>query len=62
MEDKYITSKELAEQLKISREKALEIINEAERIMKKKNLFLPISKPKMVLKHIVYELLGIKGG
>lgn len=59
MEGKYITAKELQQELNISYKKALVVINEAERIMKKKKYFILDSKPKMVLTSIVKEMLGI---
>lgn len=59
MEEKYVTAKDLQRELKISYEKALSIVNEAEQIMIKKKYFIIASKPKMVLTSVVKQLLGI---
>lgn len=38
---------------------ARQIINEARKIMKEKNYFIPVTKEKVALTKIVFEILGI---
>ena len=56
----YYTAKDLQEVIpNLSYNQALKLINEAQKIMKEKNYFIPITKEKVALAKIVNEMLGI---
>ena len=57
----YLTAKDLQEIIPtLTYEKSLVIIKKAREIMKEKNYYIPITKTKLALAQIVYELLGIE--
>jgi hypothetical protein len=57
----YVNVKDLQEMIpNITSDNARRIINQAREIMKERNYFIPITKQKVALKSIVYEMLGIK--
>lgn len=56
----YLTVKDLQKIVpNLSYREALNIINEARNIMKENNYLIPVTKKKIALTKIVYELLGI---
>lgn len=57
----YLNVKDLKEMIpNITDYNARQIINKAREIMKEKNYFIPVTKEKVALTKIVYELLGIE--
>lgn len=57
----YITAFDLQEIVpNLTYDNAIKIINQAREIMKEKNYLIPITRPKVALTKIVYELLGIE--
>ena len=58
--DYYITAKGLQKIIpNLTYNRSLKIIEEARNIMKEKNYLIPITKEKVALTKIVYEMLGI---
>ena len=56
----YITAKDLQKLIpNLTYDNAIKIINQAREIMKEKNYLIPITRPKVALTKIVYEILGI---
>ena len=56
----YLTIKDLQKIVpNLSYRKALNIINEARAIMEERNYLIPVTKKKIALTKIVYEMLGI---
>lgn len=56
----YLNVKDLKEMIpNITDYHARQIINKAREIMEKRNYFIPVTKEKVALTKIVYELLGI---
>ena len=61
MKDLYITAKDLQEMIpNLTYDNAIKYINKAREIMKEKNYLIPITRPKVALTEIVYEMLGIR--
>lgn len=59
-EKDYITAKELQQIIpNLTYDNAIKYINEARKIMKEKNYCIPIARPKLALKKIVFEMFGI---
>ena len=57
----YLTAKDLQEIIpNLTYDNSIKIINEVRKIMKERNYFIPITKEKVALTSIVYEILGIK--
>lgn len=56
----YVSAKDLQELIpNLTYDNAIKIINQAREIMKEKNYLIPITRPKVALTKIVYEILGI---
>lgn len=56
----YVSAWDLQELIpNLTYDNAIKIINQAREIMKEKNYLIPITRPKVALKKIVDELLGI---
>lgn len=56
----YLTVKDLQKMIpNLGYDKALRIINDARKIMKERNYYIPITKEKIALTKIVNEMLGI---
>lgn len=56
----YVNAFDLQELIpNLTYDNAIKIINQAREIMKEKNYLIPITRPKVALKKIVDELLGI---
>ena len=56
----YISAKDLQDLIpNLTYDNAIKIINQAREIMKEKNYLIPITRPKVALTKIVYEILGI---
>lgn len=57
----YLTAKDLQEIIpNLTYDNAIKYINKAREVMKEKNYLIPITRPKVALTRIVYELLGIE--
>ena len=57
----YLNVKDLQKMIpNITSYHARQIINQARKIMEERNYFIPITKEKVALTSIVYEILGIK--
>ena len=57
----YLTAKDLQELIpNLTYDNAIMYINKAREIMKEKNYLIPITRPKVALAKIVYEMLGIE--
>ena len=57
----YITAKDLQDMIpNLTYDNAIKYINKAREIMKEKNYLIPITRPKVALTEIVYEMLGIR--
>lgn len=57
----YLNVKDLQNMIpNITSYHARQIINQARKIMEERNYFIPITKEKVALTSIVYEILGIK--
>lgn len=60
MQKYYITAKDLQDIIpNLTYDNAIKYINEARKIMQEKNYLVPIARPKVALKKIVFEMLGI---
>ena len=60
MEKKYYTAKDLQQIVPhLTYDNAIKYINKARKIMEEKNYLIPIARPKVALKKIVDEMLGI---
>lgn len=56
----YVTAKDLQEMIpNLTYDNAIKYINKARNIMKEKNYLIPITRPKVALKKIVDEMLGL---
>lgn len=56
----YISAFDLREMIpNLTYDNAIKIINKAREIMKDRNYFIPTTRPKVALKKIVDEMLGI---
>lgn len=61
MKNYYITAKDLQEMIpNLTYDNAIKYINKAREVMKEKNYLIPITRPKVALREIVYEMLGIR--
>lgn len=59
----YLTAKDLQKIIpNLTYDNSIKIINKARDIMKQKNYYIPVVRPKVALKSIIYEMLGIKEG
>ena len=57
----YLNVKDLKKMIpNITSDNARKIINQARKIMEERGYFIPITKEKVALTSIVYELLGIE--
>ena len=57
----YLTAKDLMEIIpNLTYDNANRYINQAREIIKEKGYLIPITRPKVALKTIVFEMLGIK--
>lgn len=57
----YLTAKDLQEIIpNLTYDNSIKIINEVRKIMKERNYFIPITRPKVALTSLVYEYLGIE--
>lgn len=57
----YLTAKDLQKIVpNITYDNSIKIINKAREIMKQKNYYIPVARPKVALTSIVYEMLGIE--
>lgn len=57
----YITAKELQKLIpNLTYDNANKYINKAREVMKEKNYLIPITRPKVALKKIVYEMFGME--
>lgn len=57
----YLTAKDLQEIIpNLTYDNAIKYINKAREVMKEKNYLIPITRPKVALTKIVYEMLGIE--
>lgn len=57
----YLTAQDLQKMIpNITYANAIKYINQARDIMKERNYLIPIARPKVALKSIVYEMLGIE--
>ena len=60
MKKEYMTATDLQKIIpNLTYDNSIKIINEAREIMKEKNYYIPITRPKVALIKIVYEMLGI---
>jgi hypothetical protein len=56
----YVTAKDLQEMIpNLTYDNAIKYINKAREVMKEKNYLIPITRPKVALKKIVDEMLGL---
>ena len=56
----YVTAKDLQKMIpNLTYDNAIKYINLAREIMEKENYLIPTTRPKVALKKIVYEMLGI---
>ena len=57
----YITAKDLQEMIpNLTYDNAIKYINKAREIMKGRNYLIPVTRPKVALTKIIYEMLGIE--
>lgn len=57
----YITAKDLQKMIpNLTYDNAIKYINKAREVMKERNYLIPITRPKVALTEIVYEMLGIR--
>jgi hypothetical protein len=57
----YLTAKDLQELIpNLTYDNAIKYINQARKIMEERRYLIPITRPKVALATIVYELLGIE--
>lgn len=57
----YLTAKDLQELIPhLTYDNAIKYINQARKIMEDRGYLIPITRPKVALTKIVYELLGIE--
>lgn len=57
----YITAKELQKLIpNLTYDNANKYINKAREVMKEKNYLIPITRPKVALRKIVYEMFGME--
>ena len=61
MKNYYITAKGLQEVIpNLTYDNAIKYINQAREVMKERNYLIPITRPKVALTEIVFEMLGIR--
>lgn len=59
--NQYITAFNLREIIpNLTYDNAIKIINQARKIMEERGYLIPITRPKVALATIVYEMLGIE--
>ena len=57
----YITAKDLQQMIpNLTYDNAIKYINKARDIMKERNYLIPVTRPKVALTKIIYEMLGIE--
>lgn len=57
----YLTAQDLQQMIpNLTYANAIKYINDARKIMQERNYLIPIARPKVALKSIVFEMLGIK--
>lgn len=61
MNNLYITAKDLQKMIpNLTYDNAIKYINKARDIMKERNYLIPVTRPKVALTKIIYEMLGIE--
>lgn len=59
--DYYVSAKDLQKMIpNLTYDNAIKYINKAREVMKERNYLIPITRPKVALTEIVYEMLGIR--
>lgn len=57
----YMSAKDLQDIIPhLTYDNAIKYINQAREVMKEKGYLIPITRPKVALTEIIYEMLGIK--
>ena len=57
----YLTAKDLQDMIpNLTYDNAIKYINEGRKIMKERNYLIPITRPKVALTSIIFEMLGIE--
>ena len=57
----YLSAKDLQEMIpNLTYDNAIKYINKAREVMNERNYLIPVTRPKVALTEIVYEMLGIR--